>query len=545
MQKKLIALLLASLMIFALAAGCSNDTATTGDEGQTNSENTANQGQEGTTNEGSTSEGGNKTLIVRAGGDPQSFNPDLTGDDNLYPIAQNIYNRLCKLDINKGTPIPDLAESWEFSEDGLTLTFHLREGVKWHDGEDFTAEDVVYTFETIKNNASYHLSANLQGVESFEAPDDYTVVFNLSQPDVSIVGYVGWYASFIMPEHIYNNGQPWEENEHNMNPIGTGPFKFDSYEPGVATTLVKNAEYWETEPQVDRLIYQIIPDATTAVQALVNGEIDYLENIPDAEYATLSTYDTLRLMPNVYPSPYYIAFNFNEPVVQDVAVRQAVAMCIDRESICEKVYAGNREPEYAFYPSISWASNQEDVAPSFDPAAAEQVLIDAGYTKDADGFYVTLPFDCFEGSGLPDVAKLLQSDCAKAGINLEINVMEYNAWNDKVAIQKNFVVEMQGGFQGPDPAALASRVGTNGSMNQSSYSNAEVDELFAQAVQISDQDQRAELYRQVQAILADELPIVPIVQFISYDACGANITNTPNDGAGKWGWAEWTFADIN
>ena len=146
---------------------------------------------------------------------------------------------------------------------------------------------------------------------------------------------------------------------------------------------------------------------------------------------------------------------------------------------------------------------------------------------------------------LPDTAKLFQADCAKAGINIELNVMEYNAWNDKVSIAKNFTLEMQGGFQGPDPAALASRVGTTGSMNQSSYSNAQVDALFAEAAQIGDQDQRAELYKQAQAILAEELPIVPIVQYTSYTGHNARIINAPIDGAGKWGWAEYTFTDFS
>lgn len=542
MKKKVIALFLAVLMIFALAAGCNNDSQEpSGNSGNENNTQSGDNNQTEQNNE--TQSGGEKTLVVRATGDPQTFHPDLTGDDMAYPIVQNIFNRLCKLDAEKNV-IPDLAESWEISEDGMTITFYLREGVKWHDGEDFTADDVVHTFETIKANPSYFLSANLQDVDTFEKVDDYTVAFNMAQPNVAIIGYLAWYGSFIMPEHLYNNGESWDDNEYNMNPVGTGPFKFDSFQPGIATTVVKNADYWEAEPKLDKVIFQIIPDNTTAVQALLNGEIDIYTSLPDSEYANLKDNPGVRLEPNIYPSPIYIAFNFNEELGADQAVRTAVAMCVDRESISQKVYAGVKTPEYAMYPSISWASNQEDVAPSFDPEGAAKLLEEAGYTKDADGYYVTIPLDVFESMQCPDTAKLLQADCAKAGINLELNIMEYNAWNDKVFINRNFVLEMQGGFQGPDPAALASRVGTNGSMNQSSYSNAEVDALFAEAAKVGDQDQRAELYKQAQAILAQELPIIPIVQYLSYDACGSNVINAPIDGAGKWGWNEFTFTDF-
>ena len=188
-------------------------------------------------------EGG--TLVISSAGDPTSFNPDYKSDDNLWPMAQNIYNRLIKL-TTEDSLIPDLAESYEFSDDGLTLTFHLHEGVKWHDGEDFTADDVVWTYTTMMEESWFKADA-LQGVESIEAPDDLTVVFNLEYPNVAIISKLGWYGTFILPRHLYE-GTDLATNPANQNPVGTGPFKFESYESGVAVTLVRNDDFLVQKP---------------------------------------------------------------------------------------------------------------------------------------------------------------------------------------------------------------------------------------------------------------------------------------------------------
>ena len=529
-MKKLIALALSLTMVFSLLTGCKTEPSTNGNNSNPNN------------NQNSSKE---KVLIVRTNGNPQTFHPSMTADDFAYPIVQNIFNRLVKLDASKSTPIPDAAKEWKISDDGMKITFYLQENMKWHDGKPLTADDVVYTFTTIKNNPGYFLSPNLTDVESITKVDDYTVDFNMSSPNVALIGYLGWYGCFILPKHIYDNGQDWADNPANANPIGSGPFKFSEFKPDVSVTLVKNPDYWEAEPKMDKVVFQIIPDTATAMQALLNGDIDILGTLPDAEYPAAKNNPELTLKPNIYPSPVYIAFNMSKPIANDQAFRTAFAMCIDRESIAQKVFGGIRNPEYALYPSISWASNQKETAPKYDIAGAVKVLEDAGYKKDANGFYISgLVIDCFEGGGSPDIAKLIQADLAKAGIELVLNIQEFNAWNQKVFIEHNFVVEMQGGFQGPDPAALESRVGTTGTMNQSEYSNKRIDELFALAKKTGDQGERAKQYQEIQAILAKELPILPIVDYTSYDARRSNVINAPIDGTGKWGWNEFTFTDF-
>lgn len=525
MKRKLFLLMVVLTLVAVAVVGCSSDT----------TDNTA----------GGEQSNAEKALIVRATGDPMSFNPDTLPDDNAYPIVQNLYNRLVKLDASKQI-IPDLATDWEVSEDGMAITFHLRDDAHWHDGEPVTSEDVKYTFDTIKENPTYYMSSRMTIVDSIETPDDKTVVFNMNQADVSFIADLGWYGTFILPEHVYNNGQPWEENPASMDPIGSGPFKFSEFKQGESITIVANPDYHEGAPKLDKVIFSIIPDEATAVQALVNGQIDVLENVPAANVDELLANENIKMQLNEYPSPMRIIFNLNNEILSDVNVRKAIATAIDKEEISQKIYNGVQKPEYNMYPSlIEWATNSQDTSPKHNIDEAIKILEDAGYTKDADGFYIKgLTIDVFEGGGYPDAAKLMAASLEKAGIELKVQVHEFNAWNEKVSVQRDFMLELQGGFMGPDPAALQKRFGTGVGSNYGDYSNQEFDDILTQAGATGDQEKRAELYKEAQAILAEDLPYVPIVTFAGYDANNARFKNLPIEGAGKWGWAEFTFTDL-
>lgn len=484
-----------------------------------------------------------KVLIARSTSDPATFQPDMAGNDAAYGIAQNIFNRLVKLDADKQI-IPDLARTWKSSDDGKSITFDLVKNAKWHDGKPLTSKDVKYTFDYIKDNTACFAHNYFVNVESIEAPDDYTVIFHMSQPDSAVLGYLAWYATFVMPEHIYNNGQSWDENPNNMAPIGSGPFKFEAHNPGVNVVLVKNPEYWEAEPKLDKLVFQLIPDNATAVQALLNGELDYM-GLPATEVANFETNPDYTLIPYTLPSPTYIVFNFDQGKNVPFEVRKAIAMCVNREEISTKVFAGIQPPEYNFYPSVmGWSSNSDAPAPSFDIAGAKALLEGAGYKKDANGYYVTgLVLDCF-GQASTDAAKLISSACKEAGIELTINSIEYQAWGTKVSTNQDFVIGMLGGFQGPDVAALAGRISTEGSMNHGDYSNARIDELFELGLKSTDPEVRKPYYHEIQKIMSEELPIIPIVGYQAYIGQASYVKDTPYQCAGRAGWGEFLYTDI-
>ncbi len=529
-MKKRAALLLAGILIFGVAAGgCGGDSG----------------GKEkGTEAKQEKSGGSSDAFIIRAVGDPMTFNPDITGDDNAYPIVQNMYHRLCALDSSKQNLVPDAAKEWEYSDDAKTLTFKLREDLKWTDGEALTSEDVKYTFDTIKANPTYYFSPSMTNVESIEAPDDYTVVFHLSEPDASFASILGWYATFILPEHVYNNGQAWEENEANMKPVTSGAYMLEEYKQGESITLVANPEYPEPA-KIEKLIFSIIPDEATAVQALQNGEIDFYENFPASYVKQLEADENLRVVVNEYPSPMRMVFNMDDEKLSDQALRKAISTAVNREEISEKVFDGIQKPEYSLYPSmIEWAANTEDTAPEFNIKEAQKILEDAGYEKDSEGFYVKgLTLDVFEGNGYPDAAKLIKATLEEAGIGIDIQVQEYNAWQQKVGVEHDFMIELQGGFMGPDPVALTNRVGSGKSANWGNYSNPKVDELLQKGVSTSVQEERAEYYQEIQTILAEELPYINIVSFAGPEVNRAEFENLPYDGQGKWGWADYSHTE--
>lgn len=512
-KRRLLSLLLGLAMMVSLAAcGGGNATPTPSSGGEPS-------------NSGDGAGGG--TFIVSMGADPTTFNPVLKGDDDGHLIYQNVFDGLLELNINSEV-IPGLAETWKISEDGLTYTFNLAQGVKWHDGEPFTSADVKYTYEKIMAEDGF-IASSLNGtLEGIDCPDENTLVLRLKAPDATLLGTLAWYECFIIPQHIYENEADWASCEAaTSKPIGTGPFRFSEYKRGASITLEKNPDYFKGAPDIDRLIYMIIPDSNTAVQAFYNGEIDLLAGVPNSEVPAMQANSELKLGAMTAARRYQLICNMENETMGKWEVRKAIALGIDREEISLKGTGGLQAPAYGFYPPfLDWAYNADADIGQRDVAQAQALLEQAGYTKDANGMYLSISLDVFTGGTYGDCGKVIASNLKEVGIDLKVNIIEMAAWSEKISAG-NYELAMMAGYQGPDPDAMGKRIGTGAVMNYSQYSNARVDELLAQGkVLVTDED-RGACYREIQAILAEELPIIPIVEFAQYYACRNNVTGVP------------------
>lgn len=484
------------------------------------------------------------TLIIGATGDPQTFNPDARADDYFYPMAQNIFSRLVKIN-NEQEIIPDLAKEWEFNDEGTEITFYLHENVEWHDGEPFTAEDVKFTLDAIVEYSG-HAVGNLDSMEDVEIVDDNTVVVTLSEPDASFLGYLAWYATFIVPEHIYD-GENWDAGT-SIEPVGTGPFKFSDYTTGVNVTLEKNENYFGETPKMEQVIFSIIPDLDTMVQSFYNGELDILGTTPpSSEIQNMIDSDEYVAEPLLWPSREYLVFNFDEEPFDQLEVRQAVAYALDNEDIVSRALRGQSQvAEHFLSPAYEWVLSDEYTVPGQNQERARELLEEAGYSEDSDGYYFSIDFNMFEAGSYVDMATVIQEQLRQVGIDVHLNVMEYASWQEQVTEDRNFQLSMLGGYQGPDVGAVASRISSEGTTSFSGHINDELDQLLEEGVRLVTEEERAPVYEDVQRILLEDLPIYPISEWVGFDPHHDYVKGAPTseEAIPYTGFSEYTYVTI-
>lgn len=513
-MKKFLAILLCVLMVATLAAcGGNSGGSSGGSSSGSSSSGEASGGSEG--GDGGPIIGG--TFISPSDGEPATLNPDSISDDFNYAIVQNLFPRLYKLN-NAFQAVPDLATSYELSDDALTYTFHLRDNAVWTDGEPVTSEDVLYTFNEIIDK-QYAFASVFQFVDSIEAPDDHTVVFKMTDPDGSFLSNVSWYGTFVLPKHVLE-GTDWMTNDDfSNNPVTCGPFKFDQWNKGTDVQIVRDDNYWgEHTAYLDRVIYTVISDPSTMYQAWLNGEVDEMpaSYIPATDLdGIIADTDNYYTVEQVWPSPWYITFNLKEGPFADPLVREAVMYGVDRQDVSTKATGGYKPANDHFIPdSFETAVNDEAKQADYDVAKAQELLEQAGYTKNADGYYFETTFTVM--SGFDDFCKVIADHMEKMGIKVTLDVLDFNIWSEQVMDNYNFEITALGGFQGPDVLGTTRRWTTDGSTNIAQYSNPEVDELAKKAVAAATDEERDGYIKEIQTHLRKDIPMILVVNYADY-----------------------------
>jgi len=458
------------------------------------------------------------TLVVGVYTDPKFLNSNYDFDGQAYYQNANILSKLVSYDYKTGTIHADLATKWEAAPDGLSYTFTLREGVKWHDGKPFTSADVKWTYDDlIKEDIKAQAFRIITSLKSVEAPDAKTVIFRLKETDaLFLVGLAGYYGANVLPKHLYE-GTEVRKNPYNLKPVGTGPFKVVELVTGSHLTLEANPDYYGLGPFLDRLIFKVVPNLATMISTLETGEVGYsAPSPPFGDVARLRTLPGMKVDQAESQIVQWTAFNLDLPKFKDIRVRQAITHAIDKQAISTQVYAGLVTPSTATYISTNPKFyNANAKQPEYDVAKAEKLLDEAGFPRGADGIRFKTRYAAFISSlaGGPEMGQVIKQQLSKVGIDVNLEVQEFALFNEKIINKRDFEMTASGGPHGPDPSEFANFVGTGGTRNVMKYSNPRVDELFKMGRKTLVEEERRKIYFEIQEIIAKDLPRMNLIEY--------------------------------
>lgn len=467
---------------------------------------------------------GGQTLVVASTGDPQTLSGLLANDGNSIGVTTFIFEPLVLGGENWGDSIePALAESWSVSDDGLEYTFNLRQDVTWHDGTPFTAADVLFTFQAVleeSNAIDWRSNLMQNGVPfGFEVVDDHTFKVILSEPDATVLTSVG---IPIVPAHAFTSLNVVDV-PFNTNPIGTGPYRFVEWNTGENVVLEANDAYWRGAPNIDRLVVRFVDGAENQANALLAGELDFAR-IDGADLSPFENNPDFTIVHAPRDLMRYVGFNVLSPTVSDPAVRQALMTGLDRQAIINTVAAGNGLlADSLFNRSVFVYEEGRNPQVAYDPAAAAQMLADAGWTDsdgngflDKDGQEFTMKISYLGSWALMQaIAPLVYDNFRALGVNVELVPLDQAAANEQIynntSVEKSYDAMLGGwGLFGPEPDHYRNYLANDTGFF--AYANPEVVALFQQGRGVTDPDARYALYQQIDSLLWSDLPFIPIFQ---------------------------------
>ena len=457
--------------------------------------------------------------VTQLSAEPATLNPITATDAYAGAIDGYIYETLTKRDEKYMDEVPALAEKWEISSNHLMYTFYLKKNIKWSDGYPFTAKDILYSFDRIRDPKvdAAHLRNYYQDIEKVEAVDDYTVRFHYRVPYFKALEFCGGIP--IVPAHLFKEGENFNEHSIGRQPVGTGPYKMLHWETGKEIVLVRNDDYWGEKPAIDRIVFKIITNETVALQVLKQGGLDEMGLRPiqwERQTETKRFNENYQKLAYYEPFYRYIGWNCRRPIFADKMVRRAMTMLVDRETILKKILFGLATiVDTPFY--VNSPEYDKEIKPyPYDPKAALALLKSAGWgyrpgsdILEKDGKPFEFEFLIPAGRKFAEqLATMLKENLKEIGITMSIRQLEWAVFIQSIE-EHNFdacTLGWGGGWES-DPYQIwhSSQAVAKGS-NFVGFKDEEADKLIEEARREFDREKRRKMYYRVQEIIHEEQP---------------------------------------
>ena len=498
--------------------------------------------------------------------DLPSLDPQLGAGTYIHTVLNHLYDTLVVQHPQTGEMVPWLAESWEISEDGTQYTFKLREDVTFHDGTPLNAEAVKFTFDRAASEEllpeSSSVNRRMVGYVGTEVVDEYTVRMTLEEPLANFLS--GTVARSVLgivsPTAVEEAGVPAFGLE---SPVGTGGFMFEEWIPGDHLSLIRNPDYaWAPEffenqgaPYVDRLVFRYISEPSTRTAALFSGEAHIIEAVPPDDQPRIEEdprFEIFQAQKNGTPARFEV--NLSRPPTDDIAVRRALNMAIDQETLNEVVFNGAHEPAYTVFEKLMLCHDDSIRFPAYDPEQARQVLEEAGWQLQDDGIRARdgepLVVEAITTSETVPALEFVQAQLGEVGIGVEIVPLAGAALQD-VEFAGDYHLSLRENYRGwtnEDPDILRRHFHTNNippdaTSNPGHVSFPELDALLEEGRSTLDTEARCEIYREVQRFLVDQAVVVPLVHFNTNAGHSTAVNGQLADARGTYRYYHSTWID--